>query len=142
MEAMVRRAGIDMAEVRLDEGSGLSRSALVTPAAMVGLLRWMERHPARSEFMEALPVAGIDGTLRSRFRGTPLAGNLRAKTGSIRYVNALGGFFTNAGGRRVVFSAMLNAYQAPPGGPSGREALDELIRRLAVMPGAKGREPS
>ncbi|MCC6233271.1 MAG: D-alanyl-D-alanine carboxypeptidase/D-alanyl-D-alanine-endopeptidase, partial [Verrucomicrobiales bacterium] len=78
LEAFLRRGGIPTSAVRLDEGSGLSRSALVTPEAMVLLLRYMDRHALSQEYREALPVAGKDGTLRSRFRGTPLEGNLRA----------------------------------------------------------------
>ncbi len=128
------RQGLPTNQVCLDEGSGLSRSALVTPEVTLGLLRAMDRHPAASEFLDSLPVAGVDGTLRARLRGTPLAGNLRAKTGSMRYVSALAGFVTNSAGRRLVFSVMLNAYQPPPGGPTGREAIDELMRRLAGAP--------
>lgn len=126
------RAGISPAEVQIDDGSGLSRSSLVTPAALVQLLRSMDGHSQREIFFGGLPVAGVDGTLRTRLRRTPAEGNLRAKTGSLRYVNTLSGCVTNAAGHRLVFALMLNAYQPPPGGRSGREALDvaaELIAR-------------
>ncbi|MCC6235404.1 MAG: D-alanyl-D-alanine carboxypeptidase, partial [Verrucomicrobiales bacterium] len=97
------------------------------------LLRYMDRHALSQEYREALPVAGKDGTLRSRFRGTPLEGNLRAKTGSLRYVHALAGWVTDLSGRRLVFAIMLNGYSPGPGAPSGREALDELVKRMTGM---------
>lgn len=127
-------AGIPGSEVRLDDGSGLSRSALVTPAAIVQLLRHMDRHPAREVFRGSLPVAGRDGTLRLRFRGTPIEGNLRAKTGSLRHVTALSGFLTTASGRELVFAALLNAYDPEPDAPSGRAAMDSLVTLLAESP--------
>lgn len=123
--------GIPASEVLLDEGSGLSRSCLVTPAAVVELLQSMENHPARDVFLGALPVAGVDGTLRRRFRDTAAEGNLRAKTGTLRYVNALSGFVTNQSGQRLVFAVILNAYDPPPEGPGGRAAVDEIGRLLA-----------
>ncbi|MGE3313435.1 MAG: D-alanyl-D-alanine carboxypeptidase/D-alanyl-D-alanine-endopeptidase, partial [Limisphaerales bacterium] len=139
LRRFVREAGIPVDEVQLDDGSGLSRSSLVTPAATVALLRFMDRHPAREAFLDALPIAGRDGTLRRRFVGTPLEGNLRAKTGSLRHVHALSGFLTNTAGKRLVFSALLNAYAPPestppPSPPSGRDALDTLVLRLAQSP--------
>jgi D-alanyl-D-alanine carboxypeptidase/D-alanyl-D-alanine-endopeptidase (penicillin-binding protein 4) len=127
-------AGIPGSEVRLDDGSGLSRSALVTPAAIVQLLRHMDRHPAREVFRGSLPVAGRDGTLRLRFRNTPVEGNLRAKTGSLRHVTALSGFLTTASGRELVFAALLNAYDPEPDAPSGRAAMDSLVTLLAESP--------
>jgi len=126
--------GIATNEVLLDEGSGLSRSALVTRRATSSLLRGMERHPAGPAFLDALPVAGRDGTLRRRLRDTAAEGNLRGKTGTLRHVNALSGFVTNRDGRRLVFSALLNAYAPSQGAPSGRQAVDEVARLLAECP--------
>jgi D-alanyl-D-alanine carboxypeptidase/D-alanyl-D-alanine-endopeptidase (penicillin-binding protein 4) len=137
LQSFVEQAGIPRDQVRLDDGSGLSRSSLVTPAALVALLRHMDVHPHREAFLDSLPVAGRDGSLRQRFRGTTLEGNLRAKTGGLRYVHTLSGFVTNTSGRRLVFAAMLNAYApsaSEPPAPSGREALEGLVLRLAEVP--------
>lgn len=134
LRAFLDDAGIPRDEVQLDDGSGLSRSSLVSPSALVALLRFVDRQPYRESFLDSLPVAGRDGSLRQRFAGTPLEGNLRAKTGSLRYVHTLSGFVTNTAGRRLVFSAMLNAYApslSDPAGPSGRAALEGLVTRLA-----------
>lgn len=134
LAAFLGRAGIPAREVLLDDGSGLSRSSLVTPHAIVELLRFMDRHPHRETFLDALPIAGIDGNLRTRFTDAEslARGNLRAKTGTLRHVNALSGYVTNAAGHRLVMAVMLNAYEAPEGGISGRNAVDaaaELIAR-------------
>jgi len=131
LQDFVANAGIPAAEVRLDDGAGLSRSSLVTPAALVAMLRYMDRHRHRQAFLESLPIASVDGTLRRRFVDTPLAGKLQGKTGTLRYVHTLAGFLTHTSGRRLVFAIMLNAYDPPRPAPTGREALDDLVLRLA-----------
>jgi D-alanyl-D-alanine carboxypeptidase/D-alanyl-D-alanine-endopeptidase (penicillin-binding protein 4) len=55
-----------------------------------------------------LPVAGVDGTLRRRFKGTPLQGRLFAKTGTLLAANALAGYLTTASGKELVFSIYAN----------------------------------
>lgn len=136
MSDFLQKAGIDPGEVLMDEGSGLSRSALVTPRAVVALLRAMDRHPDGDVFFDSLPVAGVDGSLRRRLRGSMASGNVKAKTGTLRYVHALSGTVTHSSGRRLVFAALLNAYDPPEGAPSGREALDTLALLLAGPGGA------
>lgn len=129
LKKFLRKIGINDGDVLLDEGSGLSRTALVKPAATVELLRAMRRHPAGRVFYEALPIAGVDGTLRARMRGTAAAGNARAKTGSLRFQAALSGYATTAGGEELAFSLMLNNFSDSHGG--GAEALDTIVAWLA-----------
>jgi D-alanyl-D-alanine carboxypeptidase/D-alanyl-D-alanine-endopeptidase (penicillin-binding protein 4) len=124
----VQRAGIRPEQVRLDDGAGLSRSGLVTPAATVQLLRYMSGHKAAQLFRDSLPEAGTDGTLRNRLK--ELKGKLRAKTGTIRYVNTLSGYITTAVGEELAFSLMLNAYN-PSSGP--RDEIDAIPRLLARL---------
>jgi serine-type D-Ala-D-Ala carboxypeptidase/endopeptidase (penicillin-binding protein 4) len=128
-------AGIPRREVLFDEGSGLSRAALVTPNAIVGLLRHMSRHRHAQEFLDSLPIAGVDGTLASRMKGTAAGRNVRAKTGTIRYVNSLSGYVTTAAGRQLAFSLMLNNYTPPDGAPSARADLDTIAVMLAEFAG-------
>jgi len=123
-------AGIGSGLVALSDGSGLSRGSLVTPSASVQLLTRMAHHSAKDAFVNALPIGGVDGTLRNRFKGTAAAGNVRAKTGSLQYVDTLSGYLTNKAGGKLVFSIMLNNYREPSGGPSGRAAIDSLVRLL------------
>ena len=65
------------------DGSGLARTDLVTPHGLVALLAAMDRHPAAAAFRDSLPVAGRDGTLEKRMRGTAAEGNVTAKTGTL-----------------------------------------------------------
>jgi D-alanyl-D-alanine carboxypeptidase/D-alanyl-D-alanine-endopeptidase (penicillin-binding protein 4) len=120
--------GLPAADVHFDEGSGLSRNNLTTANATVALLQCMAKHPAAADFIAALPVAGVDGTLRRRMKNTPAFQNVRAKTGTLRWVNALSGFVTTAAGEHLVFSLMLNRYDPPP----NRKRTDELDD-IAVM---------
>jgi D-alanyl-D-alanine carboxypeptidase/D-alanyl-D-alanine-endopeptidase (penicillin-binding protein 4) len=126
--------GIRRGDVLLEEGSGLSRGALVTPNATVALLRFMHRHRSAETFRAALPVAGVDGTLRNRMKGTFAAGNVQAKTGTLRYVNALSGYVTPRAGEKLVFSLMLNNYD----GQGARAALDRIAVMLAELDMAAG----
>ncbi|MEY3607264.1 MAG: D-alanyl-D-alanine carboxypeptidase/D-alanyl-D-alanine-endopeptidase [Verrucomicrobiota bacterium] len=129
------RAGIDPADVRFEEGSGLSRNNLLTARATVALLAAMARHPAGKDFEASLPVAGRDGTLRSRLRGTAAEGNVSAKTGTLRWANALSGYLHTAGGERLAFALLLNRHAPSPGAPSAREELDQLVTLLAAYAG-------
>jgi D-alanyl-D-alanine carboxypeptidase/D-alanyl-D-alanine-endopeptidase (penicillin-binding protein 4) len=120
--------GLPARDVHFDEGSGLSRNNLTTANASVALLQFMARQPAASTWETALPIAGVDGTLRRRMKNTPAAGNVHGKTGTLRWVNALSGYVTNAAGEKLVFSLMLNRYDSPP----DRKRTDELDD-IAVM---------
>lgn len=133
LETFLRKAGIELDKVHLEEGSGLSRHDLVTPSATVALLRYMEKHPAAADFRDSLPVAGVDGTLRNRMKTTVAASNARAKTGMLSYVYTLSGYVTSAAGERFVFSIMLNNYRAPDSARPARAELDDIVVLLAGL---------
>jgi D-alanyl-D-alanine carboxypeptidase/D-alanyl-D-alanine-endopeptidase (penicillin-binding protein 4) len=100
--------GIKPQEHALFDGSGLSRQNLVTPHAVVQLLRYASTQPWSTRYRDTLPVAGVDGSLAERFKGTPAAGNVTAKTGSLGHVNVLSGYAKTAKGELVVFSVISN----------------------------------
>lgn len=125
----LRECGVDADEVRLEEGSGLSRRARVTPAAIVRLLVCMRDHPRFEAFREALPLAGVDGTLAGRFKGTAAQRNLRAKTGSLNEVKSLSGYVKDSAGREYAFSVLLNNHRQS--GASAKAALDALVAEIA-----------
>lgn len=104
----VTRAGIPSGETRFADGSGLSRENLVTPRALVVLLDYMARSPHFLTFFDSLPVAGVDGTLAERFKGTPAAGRIHAKTGNIEHVNSLSGYMDLPSRKRLAFCIMTN----------------------------------
>ncbi len=128
------RAGIDTANVRLRDGSGLSRYTVITPGMTVALLRYAHSHPSmdyRRAFYDSLPIGGVDGTLRGRFRGEPAQGNVRAKTGTLGGASSLAGYVTTRSGRRLAFSLMCNHYTSSTG--SVRDAQDAAVNRLAQL---------
>jgi D-alanyl-D-alanine carboxypeptidase/D-alanyl-D-alanine-endopeptidase (penicillin-binding protein 4) len=96
------------------DGSGLSRYNYVTADALVTILTRMHADPRhRDAFTATLPVAGRDGTLASRLKGTRAEGNARAKTGSIANVRALSGYVATRDGEPLVFSIVVNHFNLP-----------------------------
>jgi D-alanyl-D-alanine carboxypeptidase/D-alanyl-D-alanine-endopeptidase (penicillin-binding protein 4) len=128
-------AGIARQDLHFEEGSGLSRNNLATPNATVTLLQHMSRHKAAAAYLNALPIAGVDGTLRNRMKGTSAENNLRAKTGTLRWANSLSGYVTTAAGERLAFCLMLNRYQSPDPSRSARAELDTIGAMLAGFKG-------
>jgi D-alanyl-D-alanine carboxypeptidase/D-alanyl-D-alanine-endopeptidase (penicillin-binding protein 4) len=124
------RHGLRADEVIFDEGSGLSRNNLTTTAATAALLQFMATHREAAAFVAAQPVAGVDGTLRRRMKGTAAEGNVRAKTGGLRWVASLSGYVAAANGERLVFSVMLNRHVGTAERPASRE-VDEIPLLLA-----------
>jgi D-alanyl-D-alanine carboxypeptidase/D-alanyl-D-alanine-endopeptidase (penicillin-binding protein 4) len=133
VKSLLRQAGVSDAELVLDDGSGLSRNDLISANATIHLLTFMSKHKYFAQFRESLPIAGVDGTLRTRMRGTPAEGNVRAKTGSLSSVASLSGYVTTAGGEQLVFSMMLNNY--PDAAAIRRDSIDAIAVLLASLTG-------
>jgi len=129
----LRQTGIAENEVALNDGSGLSRNDLISANATVQLLTYMSKHKYFGQFRDALPIAGVDGTLSTRMRGTPAEKNLRAKTGSLSSVASLSGYVTTAAGEHLVFSMMLNNY--PDASLVRRDSIDAIAVLLASFTG-------
>ena len=127
VRGFLTQAGIDPTGLVMNDGSGLSRSDLVTADTTVQLLVHMNRHRFGSEFRLALPVAGVDGTLRNRMKGTPAQGNVRAKTGTLGTATSLAGYVFSASGERLVFSLMINN---PPRDANPRTEFTDAIAVL------------
>lgn len=131
LDPLLARAGIPASAVSLSEGTGLSRRDLATPNALVRLLVYLAAQSNANEVRDMLPIAGVDGSLTHRMRGTAAAGNLRAKTGSMTYVSCLAGYVTSAAGERLAFAIMLNNDVAPADAPSANRTLDAIAELLA-----------
>lgn len=130
-----RKVGIPRGDVQFEEGSGLARNNLVTPNATIQLLQFMSRHPEAASYYQALPIAGRDGTLRHRLKGTRGENNVHAKTGTLRWAHSTSGYLTTAAGEKLVFSLMLNRYAAPSAAFNARDELDKVILLLANFTG-------
>ena len=103
--------GIDTTKVLMVDGSGVSHYNLLTPEILTTLLRGMySRKDLFDIFYSSLPIAGIDGLLANRMKGTPAQNNLHAKTGTLGGVSSLSGYVATADGEMLAFSIMMQNY--------------------------------
>lgn len=100
--------GLDKNQLRQVDGSGLSRQNYVSPANVAKLLRYWAQSTQFNTFYNSLPVAGVDGTLKNRLKGTLAENNCHAKTGSIGQCSCLSGYVTSNDGVLLVFSILMN----------------------------------
>ena len=131
-EKLKQMAGITPEEVTAVDGSGLDRGDRASCAV---LQRVVANGPAG--LSEGLPVAGRNGTLFRRFLGTPAAGKVRAKTGSLEGVSGLSGLATGQHGRDVAFSLIANEL---PSMSAGAGLQDRVVNVLAGFPRAPSPE--
>jgi len=128
-----KRAGIEIEPLSLRDGSGLARQNLVTPRSTSRLLEFMLTHPHVKTWQASLTVAGVDGTLERRMRDTAAFNNMRGKTGTLSYVNALSGYVTTRRGQALILSLMGNNYTGP--GRDVTAVLDQICVMLAEFEG-------
>jgi D-alanyl-D-alanine carboxypeptidase/D-alanyl-D-alanine-endopeptidase (penicillin-binding protein 4) len=107
--------GVDTSAVQIVDGSGLSNLDFIPARQTTNLLIGAQKEPFFQTWFNALPIACesdplVGGTLASRMCGTPAAGNVHAKTGTLTGASALSGYVTDADGERLVFSVMENNY--------------------------------
>ena len=120
-----RAQGMPMRSLVMENGSGLSRQARISAGDMVVLLARAAQSPQAEWFEQSLPVVGIDGTMKTRLRLDPVAGQAQIKTGTLQEVRAIAGYVTAASGRRYALSLMINGkYSAA----RALHAQDELLR--------------
>lgn len=127
VRSFLKTIGIPADSLVLNDGSGLSRGDMITADATVQLLTFMNKHRYADVFRAALPIAGVDGTLRNRMKGTSAENNVRAKTGSLSSASSLGGYVTTAAGEKLAFAVIVNNY------PSGVEPRSMCIDPIAVL---------
>ncbi len=127
--------GIPADHQQLIDGSGLSRRNTIAAEALLTVLRRMHDQTDTSPFMAALPIAAMDGSLAGRMRGTPGAGNIRAKTGTMTNVRSLAGYVTTRDRERLAFVIMLNNFEG--NGAAANDAIDALAVRLATFTRAR-----
>lgn len=98
----------------MSDGSGLSRYNYIAPSTITSVLARMYQDPRhRDAFLATLPIAGKDGTISTRMRGTHAEGNAVAKTGSIANVRSLSGFVKTRNGETLAFSIIANDFVIP-----------------------------
>lgn len=125
-----RYAAKEGVKVRPVDGSGLTRSNRSSAKGVVRLLMRTHKRPWGDEFFASLPVAGRDGTLASRMRGSPAEGHCHAKTGTLTGVSALSGYCFNRSGRRFAFSILMNGVSNSWTARYAQDRIAALIARL------------
>lgn len=123
-------AGLDPADFVFYDGSGLSAKDLVTPRATAQLLAYAAKQPWFAQWKAALPVAGEDGTLASRFPDAPLKDHLFAKTGTLGESRGLSGYLDAASGRQVILSIFVDDHE--PGSSADRVTMDKIVAAIAA----------
>jgi D-alanyl-D-alanine carboxypeptidase/D-alanyl-D-alanine-endopeptidase (penicillin-binding protein 4) len=129
VEGMLAGAGVPRRAYDFSDGSGMSSYNRVAPRAVVTFLRWIATQPWGTAWRGTLPIAGTDGTLARRFKGTPLEGRLFAKTGTLNATNALSGYMIARSGKTLTFSAYANDV---PDGVSATTAMDAALAMIAA----------
>jgi D-alanyl-D-alanine carboxypeptidase/D-alanyl-D-alanine-endopeptidase (penicillin-binding protein 4) len=131
VSAQIAAWGAAPSEAIVRDGSGLARYDYVSPRTLVHILDAMRRAPTFDVFYSALPIAGVDGTIANRMKGTPAANNVHAKTGTVAQSRSLSGYVTTADGHMLIFSFLSNNFTVP-----NREierVQDAVSVRLASM---------
>jgi serine-type D-Ala-D-Ala carboxypeptidase/endopeptidase (penicillin-binding protein 4) len=116
--------GIPVADLVIENGSGLSRIERISALAMGRMLVAAFQSPIMPEFMSSLPLAGYDGTMRQRLKSQTAAGHAHIKTGSLNEVRTLAGYILAASGRRYAVVYFINDRNAV----RGQEAQDALLQ--------------
>jgi len=131
VETILAPLGVDAEGLDQADGSGLARRNLATPEAFVQTLQAMHGSPSASVFRDSLAVAGMSGTLRNRFRDTPVAGNLWGKSGAISGIAALSGYLEPEQYPPLAFSILVNHFDQPV--RTVRPTMDEIIEVVADL---------
>ncbi|MGH8686484.1 MAG: D-alanyl-D-alanine carboxypeptidase/D-alanyl-D-alanine endopeptidase [Burkholderiales bacterium] len=116
--------GIAAPELTIDNGAGLSRTDRVSAATLAALLQAAWKSAVMPEYVASLPLAGMDGTMKKRLVGDPVAGQAHLKTGLLSDARAMAGYLLDARGRRQVVVMLMNHSNAP----DADAANDALLR--------------
>jgi len=106
--------GLALQDINIDNGSGLSRTTHISVLQMAKVLSAAYHSRYAPEFLASLPLAGVDGTLRSRMKTSP-AGSVRLKTGHLDGVTGVAGYVTTTSGKTFVLVSLVNDSRADYG---------------------------
>jgi serine-type D-Ala-D-Ala carboxypeptidase/endopeptidase (penicillin-binding protein 4) len=125
LRGFLNTASVPTDQYAFYDGSGLSRQNLVTPHAVVQLLRYAASQPWGGSFRDTLPIAGVDGSLSDRFKDLQAQGRVYGKTGSLGGVKALSGYAVTDRGEQVAFSILSNNFNLP--GKRVTDTIDSIV---------------
>lgn len=119
---------LDLSDMIIDNGAGLSRDVRLSADNMVGLLQHAWKSPYMPEFVSSLSLVGTDGTFQRRHKSGMLTGRAHLKTGRLDDVTALAGYMTARDGTRYALSVLHNDKGVHRG--SGEAVQDAILRWL------------
>lgn len=122
--AYLRSVGVDPETAAIYDGSGLSAYDRITPQDLIAILQADWSGPQREEILDALPVAGVRGTLKDAYAGTPAEGAVFAKTGTWTHVTTLSGYAETRTHGAVTFSFLINNWT------NTKESADSGLARV------------
>jgi D-alanyl-D-alanine carboxypeptidase/D-alanyl-D-alanine-endopeptidase (penicillin-binding protein 4) len=125
--AWLASRGLNFPELRIENGSGLSRHARISARHVGDLLVDAYRSPYRTILMRSLAVAGVDGTMKRRLKGSQVRGRGFFKTGSLRDVRSIAGYVKAADGKTYVMAILHNDPRAPRRALAAHDKLIEWV---------------
>jgi D-alanyl-D-alanine carboxypeptidase/D-alanyl-D-alanine-endopeptidase (penicillin-binding protein 4) len=127
----LRRLGVDADSIALVDGCGVGRRNFVTARSVSRLLLGMHAMRDWPVYYASLPIAGVDGTLKGRMKGTAAENNVHAKTGTLSQARALSGYVTGRTGTLYVFSLLMNNFSGSA--RSAGDVQDRFVEALAAL---------
>ncbi len=128
---LVHDVGLADGSFRVENGSGLYGASDVSPLALASTVAHAERDFRYGpDLIASLAIAGVDGTLRKRLAGTPNAGRVRAKTGTLNTVSTLGGLLAVDGRHPIAFAILVN--DIPDAGRGHARTLEDELLGVAL----------
>ena len=134
VQRLFRDKGIDVPELTMDNGAGVSFAERVSPRSLARLLDFALTRPYANTLMASLPVAGVDGTMAARLKQSPVAGKAFLKTGEVPDSRTLAGYVRDAAGRLHIAVVLVNHRNADAAFPAIDATIDWLYRRPAEQP--------
>jgi D-alanyl-D-alanine carboxypeptidase/D-alanyl-D-alanine-endopeptidase (penicillin-binding protein 4) len=125
------KSNIDTSLMFLADGSGASWYNAVSPKSIVNMLCSEYKKTSFKRFFETLSIAGVDGTLKNRLKGTPSENNVHAKSGTLTGINCISGYVQTTDNKIIAFSILIN--HCPVGQKEMRNIEDRIIETLAGM---------
>jgi serine-type D-Ala-D-Ala carboxypeptidase/endopeptidase (penicillin-binding protein 4) len=125
--ALFDSLGIDIENLYLRDGSGLSRYDLVSPNNIASLLQVMWNHEYHSYYVDSFPIAGVIGTIQKRMLGSSAVGNVHAKSGNMTNVSCLSGYAWTESDEPIIFSIMANNYMI------GNSKVKPIQDKIAII---------
>lgn len=120
---------LNFPELVLENGAGLSRKERISPQHLADLLQLATHSPFAAELEASLPILGMDGSVKKRFKGNPIAGYAHLKTGTLDGVKSLAGYVQSRSGKQWIVVFIINH----PNAAAGQEAQDALIEWLQTL---------